>query len=80
MKEPINAHALSDAYAKAMGLSDELARDHMAQTLSVYEGEEVFINDEGIMPSCDYCGRPQLSVGNDWNGETGNHKSCEKVN
>jgi hypothetical protein len=39
---------------------------------------EVFVNEEGIVPTCDLCGGPQRVEGDDWNGETGNHHSCEQ--
>ena len=39
---------------------------------------EVFVNDEGIVPTCDLCGGPQYVEGDDWNGETGSHYSCER--
>lgn len=32
-----------------------------------------------VQPKCDYCDGPQPRVGEDWNGETGNHFSCEKA-
>ena len=31
----------------------------------------------GIIPRCDYCGEPDAGNPPDWNGETGNHRSCE---
>lgn len=40
----------------------------------------VFINDEGFVPVCDICNGPQRTEGDDWNGETGNHYSCEETN
>lgn len=39
---------------------------------------DVFVNDEGIIPTCDLCDGPQFTEGDDWNGETGNHHSCEE--
>ena len=39
---------------------------------------EVFVNDEDIVPVCDLCGDPQWNASDDWNGETGNHLSCEE--
>ncbi len=42
-------------------------------------------DDEAIEPHCDLCGRHmeangpyRLYADNDWNGETGNHISCEE--
>lgn len=40
--------------------------------------EDMFITDDEIVVTCDICGKPQWTVGDDWNGETGNHLSCEK--
>lgn len=32
----------------------------------------------GIRPTCDHCGQhPEDSIPDDWNGDTGNHRSCE---
>jgi hypothetical protein len=31
-----------------------------------------------VQPCCDICNMPQYREGDDWNGETGNHKSCER--
>lgn len=40
---------------------------------------DYFVPDEGgAIPTCDLCHKPQLRVGDDWNGETGNHRSCEE--
>ena len=37
---------------------------------------------EDIEPTCDLCGEPEDHepgmIEYDWNGETGNHQSCEK--
>lgn len=52
-------------------------REDLAANLQARAGEEVFITDDGIVPRCDICGGPQLVVGDDWNGETGAHYSCE---
>lgn len=41
---------------------------------------EVFVTDDDIVPTCDICERPQYTEGDDWNGETGNHHSCELTN
>ncbi len=38
---------------------------------------EVFVTDDGIVPTCDLCDGPQYVEGDDWNGDTGNHFSCE---
>jgi len=37
-------------------------------------------NDPGEInePKCDLCGQPEGEGEADWNGETGNHESCEK--
>jgi hypothetical protein len=35
--------------------------------------------DGGIIPQCDVCGGPQETVGNDWNGDSGSHYSCQRV-
>ena len=40
--------------------------------------QDVFVNDDGVIPRCDICNGPQLRVGDDWNGDTGNHRSCEE--
>lgn len=40
---------------------------------------EVFVTDDGIIPTCDLCSGPQYVEGDDWNGETGNHYSCERA-
>jgi len=34
-------------------------------------------NPEEITPTCDICGKPDGAGVPDWNGETGNHASCE---
>jgi len=39
---------------------------------------EVFVTDDGIVPTCDLCGGPQRIEGDNWNGDTGNHYSCEE--
>jgi hypothetical protein len=40
-----------------------------------------FTTEEGtepeVTPTCDYCGQPDGPGVPDWNGETGNHASCE---
>jgi len=51
-------------------------RDDLAEHLTSLHGE-VFVNEEGIVPRCDICDGPQLVEGDDWNGDTGNHRSCE---
>lgn len=34
----------------------------------------------GIRPRCDICEQhPEDAPPDDWNGETGNHRSCERV-
>lgn len=35
--------------------------------------------DHEANPTCDHCGEPweEGGEGEDWNGETGNHRSCE---
>ena len=38
----------------------------------------VFVTDDGIVPRCDICDGPQRVEGDNWNGETGNHISCEE--
>jgi hypothetical protein len=53
-------------------------REDLADRLEALAGEPVFITDEGIVPRCDICDLPQLAAGDDWNGDTGSHKSCEK--
>lgn len=40
--------------------------------------------DEDYVPRCDYCGRrfddsPSPFADADWNGETGNHETCEQM-
>lgn len=40
-----------------------------------YDDEAGF--DE-VQPRCDLCGNLQWLEGDDWNGETGNHFSCER--
>jgi hypothetical protein len=37
----------------------------------------VFVTDDDVVPTCDICGGPQR-VTDDWNGDTGNHRSCEE--
>ena len=34
-------------------------------------------DDEAPTPKCDICGEPDGPGTPDWNGETGNHASCE---
>lgn len=41
---------------------------------------DVFVTDDNIVPICDICDGPQYAEGDDWNGFTGNHFSCEKRN
>lgn len=55
-------------------LADDML-DEIATFLS--HGHPVFVTDDGIVPTCDHCSGPQLAEGDDWNGETGCHKSCE---
>jgi hypothetical protein len=43
-----------------------------------WERHPVFITDDGIVPTCDICEGPQRVEGDDWNGNTGNHFSCEE--
>jgi hypothetical protein len=33
---------------------------------------------DDVQPICDICDEPQWREGDDWNGETGNHLSCEE--
>jgi hypothetical protein len=40
--------------------------------------DEFVLNEGGAIPRCDLCGYPQWVIGEDWNGETGNHHSCER--
>lgn len=43
------------------------------------DGEPI-ISVCGIRPTCDFCWQhPEDSTPDDWNGETGNHYSCERV-
>lgn len=35
------------------------------------------VSVDGVHPRCDTCGKAQQPE-DDWNGETGNHLSCEK--
>jgi hypothetical protein len=49
--------------------------DEIAGTIGT--GRPVFITDDMLIPACDLCEGPQYSEGDDWNGETGNHRSCE---
>lgn len=77
--------AYSDLYDEIMlkhpaerSIAEEAFIEHVAERLvAEVADEDVFINDEGVIPRCDICGNPQLRVGDDWNGETGNHVSCE---
>jgi hypothetical protein len=62
--------ALMDMTADDEYVEDVYGNKHLAK--------DVFITDEGIVPVCDICGDPQLSNSDDWNGETGNHLSCEE--
>lgn len=43
---------------------------------------EILADEAEAIPTCDICGDPEdQRIGpfeNDWNGETGNHKSCEE--
>lgn len=57
-------------------LADDML-DEIATFLS--HGCQVFITDDGIVPTCDLCSGPQWAEGDDWNGETGNHHSCEEA-
>lgn len=52
-------------------------REDLARALEGECGHAVFVNEEGIVPRCDVCNGPQRVEGDDWNGETGNHHSCE---
>lgn len=49
--------------------------DEIASTIG--DGREVFVTDDMIIPSCDLCEGPQYAEGDDWNGDTGSHRSCE---
>lgn len=42
-----------------------------------WDRHPVFVTDEGIVPMCDLCDGPQRVEGDLWNGDTGNHYSCE---
>lgn len=44
---------------------------------NVYTDADVFVTDDNIVPTCDICGNPQM-IDDYWNGDTGNHISCEK--
>ncbi len=59
-------------YALADDMLDEIAG-------TIGDGRDVFITDDGVIPACDLCEGPQYAEGDDWNGETGSHKSCEEV-
>ncbi len=39
--------------------------------------EEWRTSNKGNEPTCDFCGQPAEEVGENWNGETGCHRSCE---
>lgn len=58
-------------YALADDMLDEIAT-------FLAHGHDVFVTDDGIVPTCDLCAGPQRTEGDDWNGETGNHRSCEE--
>lgn len=45
---------------------------------SAFPPDDAFINDDGVVPTCDLCGSYQSVEGDDWNGDTGNHHSCEE--
>jgi hypothetical protein len=53
----------------------EFARDAYG---NLHEADELFVTDDGIVPTCDICDEPQSATGDDWNGDTGNHRSCEE--
>lgn len=52
-------------------------REDLAEALQRDAGEEVFVTDDGIVPRCDICDDPQLAAGDDWDGDTGEHRSCQ---
>ena len=59
-------------------IAEEAFIEYVAERLvAEVADQDVFVNDEGVIPRCDICAGPQLRVGDDWNGETGNHFSCE---
>ena len=51
--------------------------DEIAGTIGCGK-HRVFITDDMIIPACGLCEEPQYAEGDDWNGETGNHRSCEE--
>lgn len=61
-------------------LRENATADDMLDEIAAFlaHGHEVFVTDEGIVPTCDLCSEAQRAEGDDWNGETGNHHSCEE--
>ena len=52
--------------------------DEIASHLIGCGKHRVFVTDDMLIPACDLCGGPQYAEGDDWNGETGQHFSCEE--
>lgn len=52
--------------------------DATPEDLDHWARHPVFITDDDIIPTCDLCEGPQYAGGDNWNGETGNHFSCEE--
>jgi len=50
--------------------------DEIAGTIGCGK-HEVVVLDNMLIPACDLCEGPQYTEGDDWNGDTGNHRSCE---
>jgi hypothetical protein len=80
------ADALRDYFEEAFGPADTLTGplgDAWSMFLSEVDWREIAENVMGDMePTCDICGEPEDHEDgreNDWNGETGNHLSCEAV-
>ena len=69
-------------YADDYGHAREQATDAFPEEpivkITEVDRHEVFVNDDGFVPICDICFGPQRVEGDDWNGETGNHYSCEE--
>lgn len=71
------SRAETKALAKLWARSRKLvAKDEQPPIVMAPDGEEPadFDNDQ---PICDICGLGQPREGEDWNGDTGNHLSCE---
>lgn len=71
--ECCNAPRFDALLAKSVSVRSAIAFGDWPPVHS-YDDEAGF--DE-VQPRCDICNFPQWLAGDDWNGETGNHRSCE---